>query len=179
MTGRLAMGRRWLVVGLFLAAVAAPALARAEISDSDLAERVVDAIQRYANFSIFDDVNISVSDRVVRLTGRVTMPVKRDEIGKRVAKIDGIRTLVNDIQVLPLSPFDSDLRIRVAQAIYNHPAFWQYAQMALPPIHIIVENGRITLTGRVNSEVERSLANALAQVPGAFAVKNDLKLDRQ
>ena len=107
------------------------------------------------------------------------MPAKKDEIGKRVAKIDGVRSLVNEIQVLPVSPLDSDLRIRIAQAIYNHPAFWQYASMAQPPIHIIVENGHVTLTGRVGSQMERTLAYSLAaQVPRAFEVRNDLGIDR-
>ena len=96
----------------------------------------------------------------------------------RVGKIDGVRSLTNEIQVLPLSRFDDELRVRVAQAIYNHPAFWQYASMATPPIHIIVENGHITLTGRVNSQVEKSLAFAVAHVPGSFDVRNDLKIDR-
>ena len=169
---------RILSAGLLLAALATPVPARAQISDADLGERVANAVQRYARFDIFDDVNISVDNRAVRLTGRVTMPVKREEIGKRVAKIDGVRSVVNDIQVLPLSRFDDDLRIRVARAIYNHPSFWQYATMASPPIHIIVENGHITLTGRVNSQVESSLAFAVAHVAGSFDVRNDLKIDR-
>ena len=169
---------RILSAALFLAALAAPVAARAQLSDVDLSERVVNAIQRYPRFEIFDDVNISIDNRAVRLTGRVTMPIKRDEIGKRVAQIDGVRSLVNDIQVLPLSRLDDDLRVRVARAIYNHPTFWQYATMASPPIHIVVENGHITLTGRVNSQVESSLAFAVAHVPGSFDVKNDLKIDR-
>jgi hyperosmotically inducible protein len=172
------MWRKLVIAGALLAALATPVAARAEISDADLSERIVETIQRYPQFSIFDDVSISVNDRIVRLSGRVTMPLKRDEIGKRVARIDGIRTLVNDIQVLPVSQFDADLRVRVAQAIYNHSAFWQYAQMPLPPIHIIVENGHITLTGRVATEVERNLAGALAHVSGVFDVTNNLRLDR-
>ena len=169
---------KMLSVGLLMLALATPVAARGQISDADLGERVADAIQRYSLFDIFDDVNISVDNRAVRLTGRVTLPIKRDEIGKRVAKVDGIRSLVNDIQVLPLSRFDDDLRLRVARAIYNHPAFWQYATMAQPPIHIVVENGHITLTGRVGSQVEKSLAFAVAHVSGSFDVKNELKADR-
>jgi hyperosmotically inducible protein len=170
--------RRLLSLSLVIGSLLVPAVVRAQMSDVDLAERVADGIQRYPQFGIFDDVNISVTDRNVRLTGRVTMPLKRDEIGKRVAKIDGVRSLTNDIQVLPVSRFDDDLRWRVMQAIYGHPLFWQYAQMATPPIHIIVENGHITLTGRVNSQVEKSLAFAQAHVPGSFDVKNELKIDR-
>src|SRR5690348_2581933 len=105
------MWRKLVIAGMLAAALGTPAAARAESSDADLTERIVDTIQRYPQFSIFDDVSISVSDRVVRLSGRVTMPLKRDEIGRRVARIDGIRTLVNAIQVLPVSPFDADLRV--------------------------------------------------------------------
>ena len=167
-----------IVVGLGVVALAPgiEVLALAQISDSTLADRVAAKVRDYAQFSIFDDVNISVTNRCVTLTGRVTQPFKRDEIGTRVSKLDGVQTLVNDIQVLPLSALDSDLRVRVAQAIYGHPSFWHYASMARPPIHIIVEGGRVTLTGRVTSEVERTLAFALAQVPGAFGVKNEIKL---
>jgi len=169
-----------MILGLLvLAALVTPRASWAQISDAALGERVATAVQRYSSFSIFDDVNVEVSDRVVTLTGRVTTPKKREEIAARVAKIDGIRSLTNDIQVLPLSPMDSRLRAQVAQAIYGHPTFWHYASMASPPIHIIVENGRITLTGWVNSEVERSLAFALAQVEGTFGVKNELKVDKR
>lgn len=170
---------RSMVLSLLLLAVLLPCAAQAQISDAALAERVADAVQRYANFGIFDDVNIEVSNRVVTLTGRVTTPAKREAIGGRVAKIDGIRTLTNDIQVLPNSPLDARLRAKAAQAIYGHATFWHYASMANPPIHIIVENGRITLTGCVNSEVEKTLAFALAQVDGSFGVKNELKLDKR
>jgi len=147
----------------------------AQISDRDLGDRVVDAVTRYANFTIFDDVNIEVDNRNVRLTGRVTTPVKKDDIGKRVAKIDGIRTLTNDIGVLPVSPYDAELRAKVARAIYYHPSFWQYAAMASPPIHIVVEHGRVTLTGVVQSEVEKMLARSLITQTGVLSVTNKLQ----
>ena len=169
---------RVVVLGtLFLAALALPGAASADTTDDKLAEKVIDNIQRYPNFGMFDDISITVENRAVTLFGYVTRPLKKDEIGKRVARIDGIRQLNNEIKVLPLSPMDDDLRLRVARAIYNHPSFWQYAQMAVPPIHIIVEGGRITLTGRVGTQLDRTLAYTLAQVPGSFAVKNDLKID--
>ena len=173
-----AVARR-VLLGVLIAVAVLPGSARAEITDAALAEAIAEVVQNYAQFTIFDDVNISVLNRAVTLTGRVTMPNKRDDLGKRVAKIDGVRSLVNDIQVLPVSPLDAELRVRVAQAIYGHAAFWHYTAMALPPIHIIVEHGHITLTGRVNSATERALAFALAQVSGAFDVKNELKLDNQ
>jgi hyperosmotically inducible protein len=166
------------IVCLLAVVLAVPGGASAQISDRSLAERVGAKVRDYEQFSIFDDVNISVDTGTVTLSGCVTMLNKRDEIGARVAKMDGVRRLVNDLRVLPVSLADSDLRVRVAQAIYGHPAFWPYAAMARPPIHIIVEAGRVTLTGTVSSEVERSLAYALAQVPGAFGVTNGLRVDK-
>ena len=112
------------------------------------------------------------------LTGRVTMPFKRNDIAARVAKIDGVSDLVNGIEVLPVSIEDSRLRMRVAQAIYGNSSFWHYASMVNPPIHIVVERSRVTLTGCVNSEVERMLAYALAQVDGSLSVANELRVDK-
>ena len=166
-------------VVITLVATSVPCVASAQVSDMALVERVTQTVQRSAHFGIFDDVNVEVSNRAVTLTGRVTTPAKRDAIGDRVAKIDGLRALTNDIQVLPNSPLDTRLRAAAAQAIYGHSAFWRYASMANPPIHIIVENGRITLTGCVNSEVEKTLAYALAQVDGSFGVKNELRIDKR
>jgi osmotically-inducible protein OsmY len=166
-------------VSLVLALSSFPGAARAQTADDDLQRQVLGAVRGYANFTIFDDVSVAVSDRAVTLTGRVTMPFKRDDIGARVAKIDGVRTLANDIQVLPVSIQDSRLRTRIAQAVYGNSAFWHYASMVNPPIHIVVEGSRVTLTGCVNTEVEKRLAYALAtQVVGVMSVTNELRLDK-
>lgn len=148
-----------------------------QLRDPDLANLAATAVRSYTQFSIFDEVNIAVRNRAVTLTGRVTMPFKRDAIAERIGKIDGIESVVNNLEVLPASTSDTRLRREVAQAIYTHPSFWHYASMANPPIHIIVERGRITLTGTVSSQVDRMLAFALAQVDGALRVTNELKLD--
>ena len=169
-----------LLVGLILTLLLlAPGMARAQTSDDDLQRQVMGTIRGYSQFTIFDDVSVAVTDRAVTLTGRVTMPYKRDDIGTRVSKIDGVREITNAIQVLPVSISDSRLRSKVAQAIYSNSTFWHYASMVNPPIHIVVEHSRITLTGCVNNEVERRLAYALAsQVEGALGVANELRLDR-
>ena len=151
--------------------------AAAQISDADLAERVAAAVRGYVNFGIFDDISIEVDNRAVTLTGRVTMPFKRNEIEARVKQIDGIRSLTNRVEVLPVSIYDSELRQRLALAIYGNPSFRHYASMVTPPIHIIVENGRVTLTGAVFSNVEKVLASSLAQIPGVMSVKNELTTD--
>ena len=161
---------------LLMAALTAPPLVFAQISDEALGEQVAESVLTYAKFSIFDDITVAVDNRVVTLLGRVTTPQKKDEIEKRVARLDGIRELRNEIGVLPLSPADARLRTRVATAIYNHPAFWRYAQLSNPPIHIIIEHQHITLTGEVSSQVDSMLAYSLAQVTGALSITNKLRI---
>src|SRR5262249_7858169 len=90
---------------------------------------VANSVQRYTQFTIYDNVNAGVKDGVVTLTGKVTMPYKRDEIAKRVAKIDGVREVRDQISVLPVSTFDDQLRYRIARAIYRNSNFWNYAIM--------------------------------------------------
>jgi hyperosmotically inducible protein len=105
------------------------------------------------------------------------MPYKKDDIERRVRAIDGVRSVENRIQALPVSQFDDELRFRIARAIYGNSAFWNYAAMANPPIHIIVNGGRVTLQGVVQSNVERQLARSLASGFAAFEVRNELKTD--
>ncbi len=140
---------------------------------------VASSVERYTRFTIFDTVSASVKDGVVTLTGKVTMPFKRDDIEQRVKKIDGVRALHDDITVLPVSTFDEELRYRIARSIYGNPNFWNYAIMPNPPIHIVVEHGRVTLTGVVQSEVDRMLARSLATQFGALSIKNELKTDAE
>ncbi len=136
-------------------------------------------VNRYTQFTIFDSVSANVQDGTVVLEGWVTMPYKKDDIERRVQKVDGVATVQNNIQVLPVSQFDNELRFRIARAIYGNSSFWNYAAMANPPIHIIVNRGRVTLVGVVNSNVERVLARSLATGFGAFDVKNELKTDAE
>ena len=152
---------------------------RADARDTRIAFEVVDSVSSYANFTVFDDVNAHVKDGDVTLTGKVTMPYKRDEIRKRVEKVDGVRSVRNDIEILPVSRFDDELRMRIARAIYNNSNFWNYASMVNPPIHIIVERGRVTLTGVVISDVDRAMARAIASQFGAFSVTTKLRTDRE
>ena len=145
----------------------------------DVFKDVSSQVNRYTNFTVFDDVAASVNEGVVTLTGRVTMPYKRQDLERRVANISGVRQVQNKIVVLPVSQFDDELRYRIARAIYGNPTFWHYAAMANPPIHIVVERGHVTLSGVVFSNVERALARSLATGFGEFSVKNELKTDAE
>lgn len=147
--------------------------------DVNLAEDIGRSLTSYVRLTIFDDINATVENGMVVLTGRVTMPYKKNDLEKRIGRIDGVRGLRNDIGVLPVSQFDDELRFRVSRAIYGNPSFWNYAAMANPPIHIIVEGGHVTLAGVVNSNVERMLARSLATGLGALSVTNALKTDAE
>ena len=159
-----------------LLAVASVAVAQ-DRQDLRLAGEISAAVQSYPRFTIFDDINGNVENGVVTLTGKVTMPFKKQEIERRVERIDGVREVRSEISVLPASIHDDDLRRRIARAIYGDPSFWSYAAMANPPIHIIVENGRVTLTGVVNSNVERAIARSLATGRGELSVSNELRTE--
>lgn len=147
--------------------------------DVRLAEDIGRSIISYTRLTIFDDINATVENGMVVLTGKVTMPYKKTDMEKRIAKIDGVRGVRNDISVLPVSRFDDELRYRVSRAIYGNSSFWNYAAMANPPIHIIVEGGHVTLAGVVNSNVERMLARSLATGLGELSVTNALKTDAE
>ena len=167
--------------GLLLTANVALAASagQADRKDFQVAKDIATSVQRYSQFTIFDDVSANVQNGVVTLTGKVTMPFKRGDIEKRILKIDGVRGVADQISVLPVSQFDDELRYRIARSIYNDSNFWNYAIMANPPIHIVVEHGRVTLTGVVQSEVDRMLARSLATQFGALSVTNALKTDAE
>lgn len=136
-------------------------------------------VNRYTQLTIFDSIDVAIESGDVVLTGWVTMPFKKADIERRVAKVDGVRSIRNDIQVTPVSQFDDALRFRIARAIYGHSSFWNYAAMANPPIHIVVVRGHVTLTGVVNNNVERVLARSLAIGFGSFEVTNALRTDAE
>jgi hyperosmotically inducible periplasmic protein len=163
---------------IVLSAMSVPAWA-AQREDLQIFNDLSRQVLRYSQFTIFDSINAQVDDGVVTLSGRVTMPYKRDDIAERIARVAGVRQVNNEIAVLPVSQFDDELRLRIARAIYGNSNFWTYGAMANPPIHIIVENGRVTLEGVVNSNVDRMLARSIASGFGAFSVTNNLKTDAE
>lgn len=173
------MARRLAWMAFTFALVPAALWAQAERKDFQIFKDVATQVERYVRYSVFDDVNVGVDKGVVTLTGRVTMPFKVDDIGRLVVRVEGVRAVRNQLQVLPVSFFDDELRYRIARSIYNNPAFWQYASMPNPPIHVIVERGHVTLTGVVQNNVERALARTLALSTNAFTVENKLRTDAE
>ena len=169
---------RTIATVIVMLAMSAPVWA-AEQENLTVFREVSRQVLRYPRFTIFDSVSAQVHEGVVTLTGRVTMPFKRDDIARRVANIEGIQQVRNEVTVLPVSLFDDELRLRIARAIYGNSNFWRYGAMVTPPVHIIVENGRVTLEGVVNSNIDRMLARSIASSSGAFSVTNLLKTDAE
>jgi hyperosmotically inducible protein len=150
-----------------------------QTEDAWLADSVAHTVTSYTRFTIFDDINIEVESGTVTLRGKVTMPFKRDDIARRVEKLPGVSAVRNEVEVLPVSIHDDLLRKKIARAIYGNPAFWRLAAMPNPPIHILVERGRVTLTGVVPSEVDRAMARSLATGLGELSVVNALRTDAE
>ena len=169
---------RFLMAGLLVLGLSSGARA-ADRDDLQIFRNISTQVLRYSYFTIFDSVHAEVDNGIVTLTGKVTMPYKRTDIEKSVAQVDGVREIQNRIEVLPVSQMDDELRLRISRAIYGNSAFWNYAAMVNPPIHVIVERGRVTLEGVVNSNVDRMLARSLASSFGAFSVTNELKTEAE
>ena len=136
-------------------------------------------VTRYVNFTIFDSVSASANDGVVTLSGKVTMPFKASDIEKRVARVNGVTAVQNNIEVLPVSLFDDSLRLRIARALYSNSSLARYGLGTNPSIHVIVERGRVTLDGVVSNEMDRMIASSVARSFLAFEVKNELKTDAE
>lgn len=149
------------------------------LRDRIVLDKIGEQINRYTQYTVFDSVSASLDSGRVVLSGWVTMPYKRDDLEQRVRRIDGVTAVENGIQVLPVSTFDDELRFRIARAIYGNSSFWHYASLVNPPIHIVVNRGRVRLEGVVNSNVERMLARSLATGFGAFEVANHLRTDAE
>ena len=130
-------------------------------------------------YGVFDNLTYKVSGYDVELGGQVTRPTLKSDAEAVVRKIEGVENVVNNIEVLPASPNDDRIRLAVYRAIYGHVMLDRYALQAVPPIHIIVKNGNVTLEGVVGAENERSVAGIKANsVPGVFSVTNNLKAEK-
>jgi hyperosmotically inducible periplasmic protein len=132
-------------------------------------------------YSVFDWLEAEVdADGSVTLTGQVIRPTTKSDAGGRIKRLEGATPVVNNIEVLPLSRNDDDLRLALYRAIYryNSPLF-RYATQSIPPIHIIVKNGRAVLKGFVQNQADSQLAYIAASgVSGVFEVKNELQIEQ-
>jgi len=130
-------------------------------------------------YSVFDNLEFKVDGDRVTLLGQVARPSLKSDAEARVKQIEGVSGVVNQIEVLPASPMDDQLRRALFRAIYSDVVLQKYALQAVPPIHIIVKNGHVTLEGVVDSETDKNVANIRANgVANVFSVSNHLRAEK-
>jgi osmotically-inducible protein OsmY len=130
-------------------------------------------------YSVFDNLAYRVDGNTVILEGQVARASLHDDAARAVKHIEGVQNVVNNIEVLPLSPMDARIRMQTYRAIYGFAPLQRYGMGTLPSIHIIVKNGNVTLDGVVSNDADRDMANIRANgVPGVFSVTNKLTIDR-
>jgi osmotically-inducible protein OsmY len=133
-----------------------------------------------SDYGVFDWLEGKVTNDTVVLRGQVTRPLTKSEAESRVKKIESVAKVVNQIEVLPVSQFDDQIRRQIYRAIYNfNSPLFQYSIQPVPPIHIIVNRGRVQLKGVVLNNMDRQLAETYArQVPDVFQVTNQLQVEK-
>jgi len=129
--------------------------------------------------TIFDNLQYKVDGNKVTLMGQVRDAILKDSAEKRVKSIEGVESVNNQIEILPASGNDDRIRREVARALFNDERLFRYSMGSVPPIHIIVKNGHVTLQGVVNSDADKNEANIRANsVPGVFSVDNKLQVQK-
>jgi hyperosmotically inducible periplasmic protein len=142
---------------------------------SNLSREIHHQILALPFYSVFDSINFTLEGRKVTLTGQVLRRSLKENAEGAMRSIEGVDTVVNQIEVLPASPADDDLRRAVYRALYEDSTLERYAVQNVPPVHIIVKNGSVALAGSVESLSDKNLAGARASaVPKVTGVKNDL-----
>jgi osmotically-inducible protein OsmY len=148
-------------------------------SDASLLTDARDEVLGWERYGAFDAVAIDVKDGVVSLHGWVDTPFKKDEIEGRLAHLDGLRDVHNDLRVQGFSTGDERLRREIFLRIYRDPMFERWANMPDPPIRVFVEKGRVTLAGTVGSKVEKQVAGHIARGTLAFSVNNQVVVENE
>ena len=133
-----------------------------------------------SNYTVFDNLEFQLKDdNTVILSGQVVWATLKDDAKHAVEHVEGVKDIENDIEILPLSPDDYAIRRREFFTIYNQVGFEKYAIQAVPPIHIIVKNGNVTLDGVVDDQFDKNLAELAAnEVPNVFHVTNNLQINQ-
>ncbi len=167
-------------VACLLLASAAPVFAQGNYTNARLTKEVRHELVTLPYYNVFDDLAYKVDGSTVTLFGAVTRPTLKSDAANAVRHIEGVTDVINNIEVLPLSPDDDRIRIAVYRAIYGSPALAdRYGFRAVPSIHIIVKNGHVTLTGVVANQGDKNIANIQANgVGGVFSVTNNLVVEK-
>ncbi|HEY6765542.1 MAG TPA: BON domain-containing protein [Candidatus Sulfotelmatobacter sp.] len=131
-------------------------------------------------FGVFDNIAFKVDGSTVTLLGQVVRPSLKSDAGNAIKHIEGVDRVDNQIEVLPPSPMDDRIRMRLFRAIYGYPPLQKYALGVQKPMRIIVKNGHVTLEGVVDNEADKNTAGIRANgVSGTFSVTNNLQVVSQ
>lgn len=150
---------------------------QSNVPDSVLREKLADRLRydRVGYGILFNSLSLAVNDGIVTVSGNVHDYPSRDSALAIIETTPGVKGVIDDITVAPTSTFDDELRIRLARAIYGHPALQKYAIDPQAPIRIVVNNGHVTLDGMVDSQMDKQIAETQAKsVPGVFSVDDRL-----
>ncbi len=151
-----------------------------DVTPSQILEQARKEIVTYPFYSIFDNVVLEAQGDKLIVSGQVTEPVKKADIGHFLSHVKGVAELENNLEVLPTSNYDDQLRLAIARAIYHDTYFIQYANRALPSIHIIVKNGNVTLEGVVATQLDRIKAENDARFAATFfSLTNNLRVEQR
>ena len=170
---------------LFILMIAITGLSQIDVnaqgySQRTLEQKVFKEIIRLPYYGVFDNIAFQVKGDTVYLTGKVVQPTTRKSAGRVVDRIQGVNSVVNDIEVLPLSGFDDSIRLRTLRTLQNGGSFYRYFLGANPSVKIIVDGGNVSLEGFVASRGDANLANILASgVSGVFSVTNNLIVENE
>jgi len=161
-------------------AFSAPAATPSAKGTERLIKEVRHEILMQPYYGVFDNVQYQVNGDKVTLIGQVTRPTLKSNIEKAVKGIEGVESVDNKIEVLPLSPNDDTIRIATYRAIYGEPALQRYGMNTIAPIRILVKNGNVILEGVVTNEGDKNMIGIKAKgVPGAFGVTNNLRIENE
>jgi hyperosmotically inducible protein len=156
-------------------AAAAPQKQTEPKAEQNLIKEIRHQLVLLPYYSVFDNLAFKVEGSKVILLGQVVRPTLKSDAEAAVKSVEGVTAVENNIEVLPPSPMDDQIRRAVFRAIYSEPQLSRYAESAVPSIHIIVKNGNVTLEGVVDNETDKILAGLRANgVPNVFSVKNNL-----
>jgi hyperosmotically inducible protein len=142
-----------------------------------LANKIRHELVMLPYYDVYDNLYFRIQGRTVTLLGETPNASTKSSAGNVVKHIEGVDKVINNIEVLPPSPADQRIRRATYQAIYSYGPLFKYSHGTVPPIHIIVKNGRVTLEGVVDSESDKQVAGMRAnQVPGTFQITNNLRV---
>jgi hyperosmotically inducible periplasmic protein len=177
------LGHMILAAGLLAGSAAAADNNQSNLprTDAAIAGSVQHNLLAYSYFGIFDDLSFQVQNGRVTLNGAVTEPFKKSDVENIVAKVPGVQGVTDKIQVLPFSDKDNQLRSRVAAMIHNDPSLAHYVMAKNPSIHILVNNGHVTLMGAVETQADKDAAGLRAEAAGltSSSIVNNLQLVSQ